>query len=166
MLVTNIYKILSFILLPFGAFLGAVSLFSLLIAIGNPSMLLPLAMVICSVLYIFASFIFVYKGIIKQTTCKPSLKDWIKVNGYVSLFFGTMCIMQFITLKMQPQMMQTFISQAMSMQKNVPAETAAMMPKVIQGVLYFILAFGIILLAHISLTFTFLKTRIEIFSED
>jgi hypothetical protein len=143
------------------------SVVSLFIALGNPSMLLPLALVVCSVIYIITSFIFVYNAIIKATKCKASLKDWIKVNGYVALFFGTMCIIQFITLKMQPQMMQTFINQSMSMQKNMPKDAVTlMMPKIIDGVLYFILTFGVFLVSHISITFAFLRTKEDLFKQD
>ena len=166
MFLTNLYKVLSFILLPFGALFGLVGVFALFMALGNPSILLPLAIVICTSIYIFASFIFVLNGIIKQKECKSSLKDWIKVNAYVTIFFATSCVSNFIMLKMKPELMKEFSKQALAMQKNVPPEAAAMMPQVINGLLVAMLVFGILLLLHISLSFTFIKTKSNLFEEE
>ena len=166
MSILNIYKILSFILLPIAALLGIICLMSLLVALGNPSILLPLSMLICTVIYVISSFIFLQKGLIKGIKCDPALKDWIKVNSYVSLFFASMSVMQFITLMFQPIMLQQFTSQAMAMQKGMSPEAMAMMPKIIKSVMYFILTFGLILLAHIALSLSFLKQHGSLFDEE
>ena len=95
-----------------------------------------------------------------------SLKDWIKVNAYVTMFFATSCVTNFIMLKTNPQLRDEFSKQALAMQKNVPQDTAAMMPQFINGVLIAMLVFGISLLVHISLSFTFIKTKSSIFDEE
>ena len=162
----NIYKILSFILLPIGSLLGLICLMGLLIAIGNPSILLPLSLLICTVIYIISSFIFLQKGLIKGTKCKHPLKDWIKVNAYVSLFFASMSVVQFITLALHPALLQQFIDQSIAMQKNIPPDAAAMMPRILKTVMYFFLTFGIILMAHIALSLNFLKQSASLFEEE
>ena len=158
----NIYKILSFVLLPIGALLGLICLMGLLIAFGNPSILLPLSLLICTVIYIISSFIFLQKGLMKGTKCVHSLKDWIKVNAYVSLFFASMSVVQFFTLVFQPALLQQFIDQ----QKNIPPDAAALMPRILKTVMYFFLAFGIFLMAHISLSLNFLKQSASLFEEE
>ena len=166
MFLTNLYKVLSFILLPFGALIGIVSVFALFMALGNFALLLPLAITICTTIYIFASFFFVLTGIINKKQCKSSLKDWIKVNAYVTMFFATSCITNFIMIKTNPQLKAEFSKQALAMQKNVPPDAAALMPQFINGVMVAMLLLGLSLLLHISLSFTFIKTKSNLFEAE
>jgi len=166
MFLTNLYKVLSFILLPIGAFLGIVCLFALVSALGNISMLLPVFLVACIAIYIFSSFILVLNGMIKEKLCNASLKDWIKVNAYVSLFFAIMCVSNFVYLKTKPELMKEFTKEVLATQKNIPAEVLAIMPQLINGMLAAMLALGIILLVHISLSLTFIKTKPELFKDE
>lgn len=46
--------------------------------------LLPACVMACFTIYTFRCTKFVVKGIDKQQQLKPSLKDWLKVNGYVA----------------------------------------------------------------------------------
>ena len=166
MFITNLYKILSFILLPIGAFFGALGLFSLLSSLGNPYGLLSSFLIICTSIYIFTSFIFVYKAIISKKLSNPSLKDWIKVNGYVALFVSLSCIIDFITIKLKPSLLQDLTNQAFTMKKGLPPETVTMMPQIISSVLYALLGFGIILFVHITISLSFLKTKSHLFGEE
>ena len=166
MFLTSLYKILSFILIPIGAILGLAGLFSLLTSLGNPYGLLSSFLILCTGIYIFTSFIFAYNGIMHNKLCSPSLKDWIKVNGYVSLFVSTSCIIDFVTLKMKPGLMQDFINQALTMKKGLPPEAIAMMPQLMNSMLYVLLGFGIIMFVHISLSLSFIKTRAHIFTKE
>jgi len=166
MSIVNIYKILSFILLPIAAILGLICSLGLLVALGNPTILLPISMLICTVIYTISSFVFLQKGLVKGVKCNPSLKDWIKVNAYVSLFFATMSIVQFITIMFHQGWVQESMNQIIAMQKNLPADTIAMMPKIFKTFLYFSFSFGIILLAHISISLTFLKKYSSLFEEN
>jgi hypothetical protein len=165
MIVLRIYKVLSFILLPIGAFLGLSSVLSILVALGNISLLLPLFMLGCTSIYIFTSFSFVYNGIIKNKPCKHALLDWIKVNAYVSLLFAGICIMQFMSIKTNPAIMQELNSKMVEMQKSFPKDSAAMIPNIITGSLYFLLILGILLIIHIALTFKLTKHYAAIFEE-
>jgi len=166
MFLTNLYKVLSFILLPIGALLGIVCLVALISALGNLSMLLPVFLVACIAIYIFSSFILVFNGMIREKPCNASLKDWIKVNAYVSLFFAIMCVSNFVYLKTKPELMKEFTKEVLASQKNIPADALAIMPQLINGMLAVMLGLGIILLVHISLSLTFIKTKPELFKED
>ena len=162
----TLYKILSFILLPIRAILGLAGLFGLISGLGNPYLLLSSAITICASIYIFASFVFVYNGLIKEKQSRSSLKDWIKINAYVSLFISSSCIVDFITLKMKPSLLHDFTSQMLIMKKDLPPEAIAMMPQIINSVLYILLVFGLILFIHIAFSLTLIKTKANLFEED
>ncbi len=129
-------------------------------------MLLPVFLVACIAIYIFSSFTFVLNGIIKGKVCKSSLKDWIKVNAFVSLFFSSLCVTNFIYLRSKPELMKDFTKQILATQKNIPPEAMAILPQLINGILYTMLGLGIILLVHISLSFTFIKTKSNLFKQE
>lgn len=65
-----------------------------------------------------------------------------------------------------PQLKAEFSKQALAMQKNVPPQAAAIMPQLINGIMIAMLVFGISLLLHISLSFTFIKTKSNLFEEE
>ena len=62
--------------------------------------------------------------------------------------------------------MQDFINQALTMKKDLPLEAVAMMPQLINSVLYVLLGFGILLFIHISLSLSFIKTRAQVFTKE
>src|SRR5829696_2555663 len=90
----SIYKIVTYLLLPIGSLLGLFTLIALLFALGNMAMLLSLFITGATVIYIFSSFVFLRKGIERSVVSKKFLKDLIKVNAYVALFFAIMGFMQ------------------------------------------------------------------------
>ncbi|MFP5041668.1 hypothetical protein [Parasediminibacterium sp. JCM 36343] len=176
MLGLNVYKVISFILLPIAALLGISCFLGFFVAIANPAGLLPICMILCAVIYIFASFSFLQKGIIKTKPCNHSLKDWIKVNAYVSVVLGFMLLLDFIQIAAQPhlltQAIQVFQTQAATMQKTMPPDAAKMqaatlqkMPAILKGMVYFMIVFAALLLTHIGFTFTYLKKYNHLFIE-
>ena len=60
---------------------------------ANPSALILVFILACLVIYTFASFRFLKGGIEKELPQPLKLKDWIKVNAYVSFF---LCSLFFI----------------------------------------------------------------------
>ena len=162
----TIYKILSFILLPIGALLGLVGLFGIISGLGNPYLLLSSAITICTCIYIFASFLFVYNSLINNKQSNSSLKDWIKVNAYVALFISSSCIIDFVTLKSKPSLINDFTKQMNTMTKSLPPEAMTMMPQIINSVLYFLLVFGLILFVHITFSLSLIKTKAHLFEEE
>ena len=71
----NIYRIVSYLLLPVGALLGLATLEALFVALGNMAMLLSLFLTGATVIYIFSTFVFLKKGIDKGAVSKKFLKD-------------------------------------------------------------------------------------------
>ncbi len=156
------YQILSILLLPVAVLFAISGLFSLSMVVGNPSLLLPFGILSATVLYIFFSFQFLTQGILRNKPCQASLKDWIKVNAYVTLVFALMCIVQFISVNLHPEFLDNLVDQMKSMQQK-DAPSPALFYKTLQGLLYAMLAIGLVLVGHVMLTFTLLKKHNEVF---
>jgi hypothetical protein len=160
----SIYRILSYILLPFAALFGLFALVMLLFAFANPAALLPVFLIVATVIYIIASFIFLIKGIGNAKTCKKKLKDLIKVNAYVAIVFAVMCLIQSIGLLSHPALLSKLIEDSMKSQKQMAANiTPELMLQVMKGLLYFFLFFSALLVTHLIITFQLLKKFAYIF---
>ncbi len=57
---------------------------------------------------------FLMNGIVQTKPCKHSLKDWIKVNAYVSIFFVVMCYIQTGMILTQPSVIKTTMGQLLA----------------------------------------------------
>ncbi len=111
----KVYKVLSYILLPFGGLLGVVALFGVLASLGNPLMMLMFLIVVCVALYIFSSFRFLNRVIIQQIKSRPSLKDFVRVNTFISIFFSVYTLYSAMVALNNPDLMKTAIQQMMAM---------------------------------------------------
>lgn len=155
----TLYKILSYILLPIAALLGFLGLIALIIAISQPALLLGVFMLVCVAIYTYTSFYFLQNGIIAQRKCKPSLKDWIKVNAYVAIAFGVLSVAQSISLLTNPVAIQQVIEQSAEMQTQMSGTSVEsdLLLKTTQWLLIVMGVIGLILIVHILLTFKYLK---------
>jgi len=156
---TTIYKILTFILLPFAALFGLSALVFLFIGLANPVILLPVFIMAGFTIYAVCSTIFLVKGIMGRHYCKPSLKDWLKVNGYVSTFMGVMCLTNSFTIISTPKTkLKDLATELMASQPVKPEGLSTeMIISIMVGLSYVLLVFAIILLIHLSLNFRLLK---------
>jgi hypothetical protein len=164
----SIYTILSYILVPFAAILGFVSLIAIFIALANPAMLLPLFMMVAVVIYTICSLIFLQKGIKHAKPCKTSLKDWIKVNAYVAIVFSTLMLVDSVGLIANPVLLKDGLEKALILQKTSlpPQITFAMMLKVMKAILYGMAFFSAILTMHIFLSFRLIKIYNYVFDSE
>lgn len=165
----TIYQILSFLLVPAALLLGFINLFVLLMGLsGNPAMLFIAFIMACFVIYVFASLRFLLKGINNQYRLKPSLKDWIKVNAYGTLFISGMFFLNSIgvfflgDLQLQ-QMLDEVMQQQPELASKVSIETMISMFKVVAGVMFFI---SITAIFHVQLSFRLLKTYSYLFAQN
>lgn len=163
----QLYKILSYILLPFGGLFAVVALFGILVALGNPLMLISLFFIACVALYIFSSFKFFNKGILQQIKCKPSLKDFVRVNAFVTILFCALSVFNTISVLSNPEIIKQATQQMLQMQSTMQAGiNAEMLTKTFKAVT---IGFGILsvaLLAHAVLSLRFLKEFNQIFTEE
>jgi len=162
----TIYRLISYALLPVAIVLGLATVAALFFALGNLTMLFSVFLTGATVIYIFSSFVFLQKGITKRLACKQSLKDLIKVNAYVTLFFSILGLMQGIMILLNPEATKLFLDNMMAMQaNNSQTADAATLMKVVKVVLYFMIVLSSFLLFHIGATFRYLKQYQDIFSK-
>lgn len=162
----TVYKIFTFTLLPFAVLFGFTSLFAIFIALANPALLLPVFIMVCFVIYSIASLIFLIKGINRNQFCKPSLKDWIKVNGYVCAALGGMTLANtLVLLSSKKSELKLVAEQMLATQMMKPqGVTADSLIPVITALAVALMLFSLVLLIHVFLNFRLLKKYQHIFS--
>ncbi|TKK67801.1 hypothetical protein FC093_13715 [Ilyomonas limi] len=152
-----VYRVLTFILLPIAAIFGFIDLSLLLMALANPAALLPVFAIACIVIYVFTSLSFLTKGIIGGRKCKPSLRDWIRVNAFVSIAFSALGIIEYITLINNKTVASEVIKQAMQHQTIPAGMSTAQLEQMLLSFLLFFFIFSVLLIIHIYMTFRLLK---------
>src|SRR3954466_3115525 len=113
----SLYRILTYLLIPFVLIFGLLALGGLFIAFVNPAMLLGVFMLAAFVIYFVCTFRFLHRGIIDHRMQKPKLRDWIKVNAYVTLPFAVINFMQSLTVIRKPSLLDESIKQMVEMQQ-------------------------------------------------
>jgi len=164
----TLFRILSFVLLPFAAIFGLMDLIMLLGALANPAVLLPVFLIAAFCIYVFASLVFLIRHISTGQAAKPSFKDWIKVNAYASLFLGFLFLFNSLSIfYMKDSEMRELIQKFLDMQTNLPANiNAEMFIKMMRGAAYFLFFFSIGILLHIRICLGLVKQYQYLFSED
>ena len=83
----------------------------------------------------------------QQQVVKHSLRDWVRVNGMVTMVFCVISILGILPLLRNPQV---FTDALKNMSVQMPLKS-------VTGFFYGMLAYAIILFIHILWTFTLLK---------
>lgn len=163
----TIFRILTFILLPIAAMFGFMDLLFLFSALANPALLLVVFIIGAFVIYTFVSLQFLTRGIDTGRACKPGLRDWIRVNAFVSLFMGTMFLFNALSIFFTNDLtLRQFVSQFMQTQPNIPAMlNVELFMTIMKGMAYFMFFLSIILLVHIQLNFKLMKKYAHLLSE-
>jgi len=159
----TVYRAISYLLLMVACFLTLSILLSLGVALANPPLLLPVFLLCGVVLYSFSSFQFLNKGIRAGQKMKVGRKDFIKVNAFVSLFFGVMIIVQVVTFIANPELLKEMMNQLATIPEAGMTISKEQMYVVMQSVLWFLLIYAIALVVHIQFTFRLLKTHASVF---
>jgi hypothetical protein len=160
-----IYRIITYILLFIGAFLAFGVLTSLPGALANPVALLPLFLIACVIIYTYCSWRFLIKGIDRNLPCKPSLRDLIKVNGYISVVLGSLFLFQMIVVMTQPTLIDGVLEQVKTAQPEGTLMSDEALLKWVRVTLAFLLAYSALLIVHTFLTFRLVKEYREVFDE-
>jgi hypothetical protein len=160
------YKIINYILLPIAGLFGFMCLVMLFMALANPAIILPVAMMSAVVVYIILSFIFLIKGISQLKKMNPSLRNWIKTTAYVTLFFSVNILISGIAYLYKPGELAQIMEQSLAMQKNMTPVSPELLSSFFKGTLYFMIFFATTLLIHVFETFKFLKLYAALFSKE
>jgi len=155
----TIFRILSFVLIPFAALFGLLDILIILSALANPAFLLFAFILAAFVIYTFASLKFLTKGIDISRPCKPSLRDWIRVNAYVSTFMGVTFLMNALSIFFTSDViLRQYLSHFLETQPNVPTIlTLDLFLTIMKGMAWFMFVLSLALLTHIQLNFRLLK---------
>lgn len=161
-----VYKIISFILLPVAAILGLVCFISLFTALANPAMLISVFLNACMVIYVITSFIFLTKGIDGNRRCKPSLRDWIRINAIITFIFYALATLAFTAIKFNQSLLGEGIRQMETQGSMPPGVTVAELTTYLNSFVNIFLVLSVLLLVHILITFHLLHRYHYLFGEE
>ena len=163
----TLFRILTFILLPIAFLFGIMELIMLPSALANPAILLILFILAAFVIYTFISFRFLTKGIDIGRPFKPSLRDWIRVNAFVSGFMGIMFLMNALSIFFAGELqLRQIFGQFLETQANVPPMlNLELFIKIMKLAAWFMFFMSIVLLVHIFLNFRLMKIYRYLFEE-
>lgn len=148
-----LYRALS-VIINSAALLLAISLvFSIPIMISSPLTMLSAFMIAAVILYSWFSSKFRREVLQQQKTVKHNLRDWVRVNGMVTLIFSTLTIMNVSVMLQNPQL---FTEALKSFNVQMPFKT-------ITTFFVIMLIYALILVIHISWTFSLMKKNKDFF---
>lgn len=161
------YRIASYVLLIIAGIWCIFDFFMLLFALGNPVLFLSVFIFTSVIIYSFTSFNFMTNGLQNGKPLKPSLKDWIKVNAYVSIAFGALVIINIITFYSSPSNMAEMMRQANDMQVKMksPSNITPQVVSAMKGVMSFMVIYALLLLSHVFITLKLVKENGQLFGQ-
>ena len=156
-----VYKILSIFINIIGVFIAVSLVVIIPLFITVPILWLPVFLLIAVVLYTWFSNKFRQKVLIRKENVNHSLRDWIKVNGYVAIVFSLLNIPSIINLIRNPasyaEATKEFAKQfGQAGKQNFNVQN-------IQVLTYVMLIYFIALFVHVSWTFALLRKNKEYF---
>ncbi|MBL7759076.1 MAG: hypothetical protein JNK08_00095 [Sediminibacterium sp.] len=165
----TIFRVLTFILVPVAILFGILDLFMLLMALSaNPAMLLIVFAMACFVIYIFTSVRFLLQGIGNERQLNASLKDWIKVNAYGTLFISVMFLMNsaaafYINEVNLRQMLSEMIAQQPDVAGKISLDYFIRLFRVISGIM---LVVSLLAIVHVMINFRLLRRYEHLFGKE
>ncbi|HSK13899.1 MAG TPA: hypothetical protein VK907_11845 [Phnomibacter sp.] len=160
-----LFRILAYLLLVLGFFLGLLTFASLAASLASVAALLPTFICGATVIYIYTSFVFLQQGILGKRALKAGMYDWIRVNGFVALFLASLFIFQSFYFRNNPELNEQLQAQIGAMSEQMPSEQMPDLQKIINWALNFMLISGAILASHVMLCFGYLKKYRQVFSK-
>ncbi len=160
------YRIINFIVLPLSAYIGINVVMSIFASLTNPMLLLFEFVMACIPMYAFTANYFYNRSIKLQQPSKRSLKDFIKVNAYVSIIFSALMffasLMVFAILS-NPDMLKQMMDQ---LEQTAPTQIPkGQLLKFLKIFVYIFLPFSILLVVHIVITLRLLKRYAHFFTD-
>lgn len=156
---SKLYIVLSYILLPIALFFGFMDSLLLISALANPGALILVFAMACIVIYSFTSFKFLKLGIEREQTQTTKLKDWIKVNAYVSLFMFSLIFLNAVSILISNDVtLIGFIDEFLAQQTGLPPQfNSQFVLKIMRTASYFLFVIGAVGILHIRMTLRLVK---------
>jgi len=163
----TIFKIITFILVPVALLFGLMDLIMLMMALSNPALLLIVFAMACFVIYLFASLRFLLQGILNERNCSATLKDWIKVNAYGTLFISSMFLLNssaafFINDINLRQVLSDMIDQQPELSGKISLDLFVKMFRIISAIMF---AISLLTITHVMLNFKLMKKYAYLFEK-
>lgn len=156
---SKLYLVLSYMLIPIALFFGFMDSILLLSALTNPSAMILVFAMACIVIYSFTSFKFLKLGIEREQTQTTKLKDWIKVNAYVSLLMFCLIFLNAVSILLSSDVILIkFIDEFLAQQSGLPPEmNSQFILKTLHVAAYFLFVIGAVGILHIRMTLRLVK---------
>ena len=156
---SKLYFVLTYVLLPIALFFGFMDCILLLSALANPGALILVFAMACIVIYSFASFKFLKIGIEREQTQTTKLKDWIKVNAFVSLLMFSLIFLNAVSILVSNDATLTgFVDEFLAQQSGLPPEfNSQFVLKIMRTASYFLFVIGAVGILHIRMTLRLVK---------
>lgn len=148
-----IYSFIGFIINFIAILLSVSLLFSIPMLLSSPVTMLSAFMMIGVILYSWFSLQFRRHVLQRHQTVRHTLKDWVRVNGIVTLIFSFMTIISILPLLKNPQ---AFTDALKGMGFEIPLKS-------VTGFFYVMLFYAAVLVIHILWTFKLIKKHLEYF---
>ncbi len=161
----KLYTVLTYILIPIALFFGFLDVLILFSSLANPSALIMVFIIACLVIYTFSSYKFLKMGLEREIVQTLKLKDWIKVNAYVSFFLCSLFFVNSISVLVSTNaVLLKFIDEFLQQQPNMPKEiTNAFVLSILKAVSVLLLITGIVGIVHIRTTLRLVKQNAHLF---
>jgi hypothetical protein len=161
----KLYTVLTYILIPIALFFGFLDVLILFSSLANPSALIMVFIIACLVIYTFSSYKFLKMGLEREIVQTLKLKDWIKVNAYVSFFLCSLFFVNSISVLVSTNaVLLKFIDEFLQQQPNMPKEiTNALVLSILKAVSVLLLITGIVGIVHIRTTLRLVKQNAHLF---
>jgi hypothetical protein len=137
----------------------------LISALANPSAMILVFAMACIVIYSFTSFKFLKLGIEREQIQTTKLKDWIKVNAYVSLLMFCLIFLNavFILISNDVKLI-SYLDDALAQQYDKPPElNSQLLLKMLRIAAYFLFAIGAVGILHIRMTLRLVRDNDHLF---
>lgn len=150
---TVIYRIISLIINMVAVLLSISLLGSIPLLISSPQTLLSGFLMLAVILYAWFSFRFRREVLQKREVVRASLRDYVRVNGIVTLIFCIFSLISVVSLLVNPR---PFLDAVKVLKVDMPVKTAI-------SFFYIMLTYAIIQIVHILWTFALLKKNQDFF---
>ncbi len=150
---TIVYRILSAFINIIAIMIAISLVSSLTMLLSSPITMLSAFMMVAIVLYAWFCFQFRRQVLQQQKVVNKSLRDWVRVNGIVTLIFSFLTTLSVLPLIKNPQLLDDAL-------KTLPVSVP---PKAVVNLLYGMLFYSIIMFVHILWTFSLMKKHQEYF---
>jgi len=158
---TILYRIFSLIISIFAFFISLSLLLLIPASLVMPPVWLPIFLLVAVVLYTWFSNKFQRLVLRHNEVVRTSLRDWVKVNGYVTIVFSLLSLPGAFALLKNPDVYMANMTEMMGKMANHSSQVFTERSAIILASIMII--YFLILLVHVFWTFALIKKNEQYF---